>query len=90
MIFIKPEIETMAASATAPSELGQYERDYARFRRQQDEITDERYRISSKIEQLKRVSELSAIVGGLELLLTQLCRTCPSALNHTPSPLVLF
>ena len=79
----------MAASATAPSELGQYERDYARFRRQQDEITDERYRISSKIEQLKRVSELSAIVGGLELP-TQMCRKqlC-SSLNHTPSPLVL-
>jgi hypothetical protein len=54
-----------ANSGNAPNGLDEYEKDYAFFKRNQDEIKDERYRINSKIEQLKRVSELSAIVGGM-------------------------
>jgi hypothetical protein len=81
------QLEEMAASAgNAPLGLDQYEKDYAFFKRNQDEIKDERYRINSKIEQLKRVSELSAIVGGMRAN-ARVCNCICSPSFFSPSAL---
>ena len=86
------QLEEMAASAgNAPSGLDQYEKDYALFKRNQDEIKDERYRINSKIEQLKRVSELSAIVGGMRAGdCVCACICSPSLLSPSAVGFILF